>query len=203
MSNFVFSVYKTVNNRLKKKPLFVSGKYRETLNFFKEEIEENKKNTIYQLRYKSNKVDVTLERYFLVLIKEDKNGNKEIVKQEEYLVEEKFYLYGLKKRLTVAEIFEQIIPEFYEHFTTVRMFKNKIVFESGDKIECILTKNLYECKRLYTYLNSAFKSRKIISFLFLGKVPDTPTEIKRELIDKLVKLTGLSHFQFRRNKTRH
>jgi hypothetical protein len=203
MSQFVFSVYKTVNNRLKKKPLFSSGKYRESLKFFKEEIDQNNKNVLYHLRYKSNVVDVTLERYFLVLVKEHKNGHKEIVKQEEYLIEEKFYVYGLKKRLTVVELFEEIIPQFSEYFTTVRMFKNKIVFESGDKIECILTKNLYECKRLYTYLNSAFKARKISAFLFLGKVPDTPTEIKRDLIERLVDLTGLSHFQFRRNKTRH
>jgi hypothetical protein len=79
-------VYKTVNNRLKKKPLFSSGKYRESLKFFKEEIDQNNKNVLYHLRYKSNMVDVTLERYFLVLVKEHKNGHKEIVKQEEYLI---------------------------------------------------------------------------------------------------------------------
>lgn len=182
-----------------KKVVFSSCKYRETLDFYHNFLDKNKKKVIYPKRYLANKKSVSFERYYVLLV----DGEKKILFRQEYLVEEKFYVYGLKKRCTVEELFEKVFLRFVENFTSVRMFKNKIVLESGDDIECILTKNISECDRLYTFIKSAVQSKKIYSLLFLGKVPEKPREMKIELIRKLVAFTGLSHYQFKRNSTRH
>lgn len=196
-----FIIY-TTNNNGKKTPLYNSNKYRETLSAYKDFIEKNKKEIIYPLRYTANPKEVRLQKYFILLVKQIADKT-EVLKHSEFLVEEKFYVYGLKQRLTVVELFEKVIPKLVDNFTSVRMFKNKIVFECGDTIECVLTKNIYECKRLYMFLKNAMLDKKIISFMFLGKVPESPRSIKIELIKKLVDFTGLSHFQFKRNSTRH
>jgi hypothetical protein len=182
-----------------KKLVFSSSKYRETLSFYHSFLENNKKNIVYPKRYISNKKEVSFERYYIFLIDEQ----KKVLLKNEYLVEEKFYVYGAKKRYTVEQLFEKVFLKFVENFTSVRMFKNKIVLESGDDIECILTKNLSECDRLYNFVKSAVQSKKIYSLLFLGKIPEKPREMKIELIQKLVAFTGLSHYQFKRNSTRH
>lgn len=95
------------------------------------------------------------------------------------------------------------MQKYSAHFTMARMFKNKIVFECGDDIECVLAKNKSDCKRLYQFLKKFAIDHKIMAFLFLGTVPEHSKKIKSELIKKLVDFTGLSHYQFKRNSTRH
>lgn len=182
-----------------KKLVFSSRKYRETLDFYHNFLENNKKKVVYPKRYRSNKEEVSFQRYYVFIVDAQKN----VLLKQEYLIEEKFYVYGAKKRYTVEQLFEKVFLRFVENFTSVRMFKNKIVLESGDDIECILTKNISECDRLYTFIKIAVQSKKIYSLLFLGKVPEKPREMKIELIKKLVDFTGLSHYQFKRNSTRH
>ena len=182
-----------------KRVIFSSRKYRETLDFYHNFLDKNKKKVIYPKRYRSNKQEVSFQQNYLFIVDERKN----VLLKQEYLTEETFYVYGAKKRYTVEQLFEKVFLKFVENFTSVRMFKNKIVLESGDDIECILTKNISECDRLYHFVKNAVQSKKIYSLLFLGKVPEKPREIKIELIKKLVAFTGLSPYQFKRNSTRH
>jgi hypothetical protein len=191
-----------LSNSKKLKKLFSSDKYKETSSFYQKTLEENKKNVTYPKRFKANKKAVSLDRKLLLFV-EEHGTEKKIIKQQEYLVEETFYVYGQKRRYNVEQLLEKVFLLYVKDFTTVKTFKNKIVLESGEDLECILTKNISECKRLYEFLKNAVHSKKIYSFLFVGKVPEKPREIKIDLIKRLVKLTGLSHFQFKRKSTRH
>lgn len=204
LKKFVYNLYITnFSTKKLKTPVFSSCKYKETFNEFKGIREKNKKEIIFPLRYTSNKFENKSRRFYILLVKEYQTGYKEIIKQDEFLREEKFYVYGVKKRYNVSDLLENVFLKFIDNFTTVRMFKNKIVLQSGEDLECILTKNLSDCKRLYSFLKQALISRKIISFLFLGKVPNVPFHIKVDLIKRLVDMTGLDHHQFKRNSTRH
>jgi hypothetical protein len=202
MRKVVFSVYLT-NNSINNKPKFQSSKYRETLAYFKNCIEKNKKEIIFPLQYTSNSKEVRLDRFYLLFVREDDVSGRQIIKHQEFLIEEKFYVYGLKKRLTVMQILEHLLKKFNNNFTLVRMFKNKIVFECGDDIECILTKNTSDCQRLYLFLKTFYTEKKIKGLIFAGKVPNKSKKMKSELIQKLVDFTGLSHYQFKRQSTRH
>lgn len=203
MSKICFSVYLSSNNKLKRKPLFKSFKYRESLNFYKTELENNNQNVVFPLRYISNKNENRLQKYYLLFVRESDLIGQQIIKHQEYYIEEKFYVYGLKKRLSVYELFEYLIKKYGAHFTMVRIFKNKIVLECGDEIECVLTKNKNDCKRLYYFFKDFAIKKNLKAFLFLGVVPERSKQMKSELIQKLVKFTGLSHYQFKRNTTRH
>lgn len=196
-----FLVYTTVGRRTNK-PLFVSSKYRESFQFFKSAVELNKSKVFFPLKYVSNPQENRMQRYYIVLVKE-LDGENIILKTSEYLVEEKFYVYGLKKRIDFISVFQYILNHFGKSFTKVYRFKNKIVFEDGERIECILTKNLAESKRFYFKFKEIAIQKKIISFLFLGNIPDKPRYLKINMIQRLVDFTGLSHYQFKRNSTRH
>lgn len=202
MSKFCFAVYLSSNDKLKRKPLFKSFKYRETLQFFKTELENNNEKVVFPLQYISNKKENRLQKYYLLIVKENLSS-RQIIKYQEYYVEEKFYIYGLKKRLSVYELCEHLLTKYASYFTMVRILKNKIVFESGDEIECVLTKNKNDCKRLYYFIKKFAIDNNIKFFLFLGFVPEKSKKMKSELIQKLVDFTGLSHYQFKRNSTRH
>lgn len=196
-----FLVYTTVGRRTNK-PLFVSNKYRESFNFFKTAVELNKSKVFFPLKYVSNPQENKMQRYYIVLVKELDCENI-ILKTSEYLVEEKFYVYGLKKRIDFISVLQHIVNNFGENFTKVYRFKNKIVFEDGERIECVLTKNLVESKRFYFKFKEIIIQKKIISFLFLGNIPNKPRYLKINMIQRLVDFTGLSHYQFKRNSTRH
>lgn len=199
MSNFVFYIYYSNS----KKTIFKSNKYRDTLFEYKKIAEINKKNVVFPRQYISNCKEVRFDKTFIVFAKRNAQGVQQILKYQEYYIEEKFYVYGLKKRLDFLSIIEYILSKFQTNFTMIRMFKNKIIFECGDTIECILTKNENDCKRLYFSLKNFFKEKKIIWLLCVGKVPEKSKKMKSELIQKLVNFTGLSHYQFKRRKTRH
>lgn len=203
MSKFLFSVYLTKYNNTKNDLKFQSSKYRETLSYFKTCIENNRKQIIFPVHYTSNSKEVRLHKFYLLFVKEDSEGGRRILQHQEFYIEEKFYVYGLKKRLTVTGVLEHILKTFKNNFTLVRIFKNKIVFECGDDIECILTKNQSDCQRLYLFLKNIYKEKKIIGLIFAGKVPNKSKKMKSELIQKLVNFTGLSHYQFKRQSTRH
>lgn len=204
MSNkFLFSVYLSSNDCINNKPKFQSSKYRETLAYFKHSIEKNREEIIFPLHYTSNSKEVRLHRFYLLLVKESDVDGRQVLKYQEFYVEEKFYVYGLKKRLPVTLLLEYIVKKFGNNFTLVRMLKNKIVFECGDDIECVLTKNQSDCQRLYLFLKNIYVERKISGLIFAGKVPNKSKKMKSELIQKLVDFTGLSHYQFKRQTTRH
>lgn len=97
MSKIYFAVYLSSNNSLKRKPLFKSLKYRECLDFFKTELENNRKNIIFPLQYTSNKYENKLQKHYLLFVKEGEMIGRQIIKHQEYQIEEKFYVYGLKK----------------------------------------------------------------------------------------------------------
>lgn len=195
-----FFIYVNAHAPSAKTPIFKSRKYRECYLFFKEKIKENKKQIIFPKKFVSNVDEVKPKKYYIYIIKEvDKVPI--LMDIHEYLVEEKFHVYGLKRRLTVEQILEEVFLKFSSNFTKIYLFKNKLVFISGDEIECILTKNTDEAKRLYNYFKNVIGSSNSIAFLFLGTVKSR--KFKNELIKKLVAFTGLSYFQFSRNSTRH
>lgn len=195
-----FFVYINTHEKTAKKPVFSSRKYRESYLFFKEKIKENQNNVYFPKKFVSNPTEVKQKKYYIYIVKEV-NKIPTLLDIHEYLVEERFYVYGLKKRLTVVEILDQVFFKYSANFTKIYILKNKLVFVSGEDIECILTKNLDEAKRLYNYFKGIIASSKIIAFLFLGVV--RKKKLKGELIKRLVELTGLSPFQFVRNSTRH
>ena len=199
-----FYVYTTV---LQKKlgsllPKFQSTKYRESYNFFKTAVQQNRKNIFYPLQHTSTVKETKLHKYFILFVKVV-DEQSIILKKTEFYIEEKFHIYGLKKRMTFLETFEYLTLKFRNAFTKIQRLKNKIVFDDGHQIECVLTKNLEECKIFYFKLKQMAISLKITAFLFLGDVPSRPKYIKVKMVSKLVEFTGLSHYQFSRNKTRH
>lgn len=176
---------------------FRSNKYMYCLRKFKEKIEENRKNIFFPQRYSSNKFECVPVVFHLAIIDDETN---EILQIEQIHVEQKFWVYGLKKNLNLIQIISTVFTKYINNFTTVLKYKNKIILYDKDKIECILTKNLLDCDRLYQSFKTLIYEKKIYSFLFKGEI--TYNE-KKIIVDELVKLTNLSRCQFFRNSTRH
>ena len=102
-----FYVYTTVSSKKirNKLPKFESTKYRESYKYYKSAVQQNKENIFYPLKYKSDVKSTSLQKYYIVFVKEV-DGVNTIIKSSEFLLEETFYVYGLKKRLTFLELFE-------------------------------------------------------------------------------------------------
>lgn len=198
-----FKVFSSRFDIVNKTPLFVSTNKQESEIFLKKYVCERNSKILFPVRYTSNFLENKLTKFFCLLVKDECGGKKTILDSKEILREEKFYIYGLKKRLTLEEIFTQIFLDFKGNYTKIIKIKNKIVLQQSEKIECILTKNKDDCDRLYSKMRFLLQKHKINGFLFLGEIPNKPRKNKIELIQKLVDFTGLSHYQFKRNCTRH
>lgn len=197
-----FKVFSAHFDIINKTPLFVSTNKQEGTTFLKKYVSEQNSKILFPIRYTSNFLENKLTKFFCVLVKFEGEDKKTILESREILREEKFYVYGLKKRLDLEEIFVQVFLDFKDNYTKIIKIKNKIVLQQSEKIECILTKNKDDCDRLYSKMRYLLRKHKISGFLFLGDVPDKPRKNKIELIQKLVNFTGLSHYQFKRNSTR-
>ena len=133
------------------------------------------------------------------IITEKSIGGWKILKNIDYFYEETFYVYGLMKRLNVAEILKEVFVPRYIGFYQVVMVLNKIVIFTENDIEVILTKNLQDCQRLYDYIFDFFKINGFFSLLFLGKAN---LATRKELYDSIQKHTGLTRKELFRTSTR-
>ena len=194
-----FQIFFCVNNKIRKKPYFTSTDYKIIFDKFSSLITENRENIIFPQKYTSNKIEVKSKREYIMLTKILPDGSK-VLKIEEWYVEETFFLYSKKARYNVAELLKYLFPLYKNYFVKISTYKNKILFDDGEHLECILTKNLDEAQRLYLFIKSNIEKRKVKNFLFFGEIPH---RMKSEIIVRLVKATGLKPFQFSRNSTRH
>ena len=103
--------------------VFRSNKYMYCFRKFKQKIEENRKNILFPQRYTSNEVECVPVTFQLAIINED---NGEIVEYEHINVEQKFWVYGLKKNLTLFNLISEVFVKYAKNFTTVLKYKNKI-----------------------------------------------------------------------------
>jgi len=153
-------------------------------------LEEISKNTVYSQKKVDKDGRIILETIV---------GGWKIIQKSPYSDEESFYIYGIKKRLNVAEIMKQILVPRMKDVYQIVMVLNKIVIYNGNDIEVILCKNLKDCKRLYDYLFDFFNDQGIYNLLFLGLATK---KMRSTLYNKIQSHTGLTRKELYRTSTR-
>lgn len=124
------------------------------------------------------------------------DDNWYILDRVPWKVEEQFYVYGLKKRLTTVEIYKQCFLPRMHYFNQVIKIFNKLVIDDGEDLEVILCKTEDDCDLLYQKILSFAHYQNLSSFLFLG---DGTFLTRKNLRDRLIEFTGLKRQEFYRN----
>ena len=109
--------------------------------------------------------------------------------------EEKFYVYGLKKRLTCLDIYQECLIPKIHYFTQIIKIFNKLVIDDGDDVEVILCKTEADCDLLYHKLLSFATHQQLSSLLFLG---NATFQTRKQLRQRLCEFTGLKEQEFYR-----
>jgi hypothetical protein len=142
-----------------------------------------------QHTYKDYNESGILESYTL------NSNNWQILDKFKWNEEEKFYVYGEKKRLTCLEIYEKCLKPRMHYFTQVLKMFNKLVIDDGEDMEVVLCKTEQDCNILYHKLLTFADYQNLSSFLFLGHAT---YHTRMGLRDRLCEFTGLKRQEFYR-----
>jgi hypothetical protein len=192
----IYKIFLCKNQIIPKSPKFKFTTYEKAIKKYENIIKEcSGNNIIFPVKHITDSYGHKPVKFHVILVGVD----GQILKYNNIQKEEKFYAYIAKKKITTVEILSEILPTFKSMAVKIHLFKNKIIIDDMKNIECILTKNEKDAERLYSFLRKTLTKKKIFHFMFLGKIKNS--EEKRHYIEKLTKLTGLSHYQFRRKYT--
>lgn len=125
-------------------------------------------------------------------------GGWDIIKKSEWSIEERFFVYGYKKRMDVIDIISNVFKKFTK-FYYVTIVLNKIVIYNDDFIEVILCKNGTDCDRLSYFIKKQMSNFGFINFIFLG-VANRKQRVN--LYDRMELHTGLKRQELFRTSTR-
>lgn len=133
------------------------------------------------------------------IIEEKTTGGWQILQKRQFLVEETYKVYGLKKRLVVLELLKQVfLPRINEEYQ-VLMFKNKILIDNLIDLEVILCKNVEDCKRLYNFLFDCLKRKDVNNLAFLGGI--VTLQAQKRYVDRMQSFMGLKPENIIRSST--
>lgn len=125
-----------------------------------------------------------------------------IVAKEEWLVEESFNVYGyhpIKDRKTFGFIYDEILTANLRPDgdpKRVRTMMNKLIIETFDDFDLVITKNANECQRLYNALMKKVESSKQKQIVFTGEIPQPMVSA---MFDKIEEKTGWNRKLIQKN----
>ena len=133
------------------------------------------------------------------IVEETVIGDWNILTKFEYFFEETFKVYGLKKRLTVPEILNDVILKIVEEVHYFVVVINYLVIYNDNSIEVILCKNVFDAKRLYDFLFNFLREHNMLNLIFLGVAGQSE---RYKLYDRIEKHAGVNRREIYRNSTR-
>lgn len=125
-----------------------------------------------------------------------------IVAKEEWLVEETFNVYGyhpIKDRKTFGFIYNELLVSDIRTDgdpKRVRTMMNKLIIETFDDFDLIITKNADECQRLYAALQKKVQTNKQKQIVFTGEIPQMMVST---MFDKIEEKTGWNRKLIQKN----
>jgi hypothetical protein len=222
-----FKIIITVNNKQKNFIGFYRGETKayEAFNNFKKENEKVKipieittstiaKPINYEvvlLKKKNDEDDLItkVKNNYGEYIDHKTNSEKWIVYDKmPYYIEEKFWVYGYNpktQRKTVDWIFEHLVKPYAsvkDNFLNIYIYKNKVLFDSTNKFNMVICKNIGDAIRLYNQIECDFKSNKDTKYaIFTGDC--NQSKIRTKLcLNKMQELTNWSKNKLYRYSTR-
>lgn len=189
-------------------------------------LEENK-SVVFPIRH-LNCEKIVPAQYELYIIKRKDKADKELtpLKDEngkiidygtsdedwviydraDYDMEESFWVYGyhpIYQRKDFNWIWENLIKtgsnDKYS-YRQVMVFKNKLLIDSGTKLDMVLCKNVSDCIRLYNELEERKKKEKLKNIVFSGDY--SKSRLRKEIYQRLIDLTNWPLRKLNRNSLR-
>lgn len=208
------------------KDIYHSAKEESVYRRFKSLLSDNKSSVVFPVRYINNK-GLKEANYELMIIKsKDKkdpsetrlrdeygkfinyvtsNDNWIVIERAEYLREETFWVYGYHPQLqrkTFDWIFDNFIIKDCNKYLikNVYLFKNKFIVDCNGIINMVLCKNVDDAIRLFNQLEMKYDKEKGKYVMWSGNL--THSTMRKNIIDKIIKLTGWNYNKIRRNSLR-
>lgn len=131
-----------------------------------------------------------------------KNDSWSIIEKRPYEYEEKFSVYGFKKRLDTISIIKLILMKDIkkEHIIKqITYVHNNVTIQSDGNIDIVTCKCIDDAKRLHNLLRDFCKKNKIKNVLFLGKVSK---KNRGKMYDIIIEKTGWKREKLFRTSTR-
>lgn len=125
-----------------------------------------------------------------------------------YYIEETFWVYGYNpktQRKDINWIFEHLVKPYAsikDNFLNIYIYKNKILFDSTNKFNMVICKNISDAIRLYNQIEKDFNNSKDVKYaIFTGDC--NQSKIRTKLcINKMQELTNWSRNKLYRYSTR-
>lgn len=131
---------------------------------------------------------------------EDKNKKWTILYKNDYYYEERFTIFGSKRRLTSIEIIKNILLRKNKSILVkqVNYINNKLLIHQNNDFDIIVCKCNKDAKRLYDTLFEFYNTNKLKNIMFTGKVYKNKKQVYKTIKEK----TGWDEFKLYRTKTR-
>ena len=138
------------------------------------------------------------------LYEEKPLGDWTILDSDEYLIEERFWLFGLSpksNRPTISEIIKRLMVGAHakKMVKQIIVVHNKVIIYNEQQFDMVMCKNLEDAQRLHHTLAKIAKKQKIKSLLFMGTA--SKVMIGR-MYDIIHEETGWPMTKIRRTSTR-
>lgn len=128
--------------------------------------------------------------------------NYTIIMKDDWYVEETFHVYGyhpIRDRKTYDFIFNELVISNLRADgdpKRLRTIHNKLIIESTDDFDFVVTKNADQCQRLYHTIQKDVKAMKCKQVLFTGEIPQPLVE---GVYDRIQEKTGWRRDMCQRN----
>ena len=193
---------------------------------FESLLEENK-SVVFPIRH-LNCEKIVPAQYELYIIKRKDKADKELtpLKDEngkiidygtsdedwviydraDYDMEESFWVYGyhpIYQRKDFNWIWENLVKACSDDkysYKQIMVFKNKLLIDSGTKLDMVLCKNVSDCIRLYNELEERKKKKKLKNVVFSGDY--SKSRLRKEIYQRLIDLTNWPLRKLNRNSLR-
>ena len=129
-----------------------------------------------------------------------------IYDRADYDMEESFWVYGyhpIYQRKDFNWIWENLVKtgsnDKYS-YKQIMVFKNKLLIDSGTKLDMVLCKNVSDCIRLYNELEERKKKEKLKNIVCSGDY--SKSRLRKEIYQRLIDLTNWPLRKLNRNSLR-
>lgn len=131
-------------------------------------------------------------------------GDWTILVSDDYLIEERFWLYGNDSRLkrpTISEILKKLMAGAHAKNAVKQIIvvHNKVLMYNENYFDMVICKNMGDAQRLHHTLSKIARKQKIKSLLFIGTA--SKTMISR-MYDLIKEKTGWKIRKINRTSTR-
>ena len=153
------------------------------------------------------KIGIARDESGIMVEYETDNDKWLFIDETEYLVEEKFWVYGYNPKTDRKDyrfIFDKIIKSYHGdkyHMKQIVVFKNKLLVGMVDRTEIILCKNKSDAIRLYNKIEQEVKDKGMKYVFFNGEITRKSYSF-RSWYDRMVNTTNWTYRKIMKNTTR-